>query len=366
MRVLITGGGTGGHVYPALAVADELVAHPRWHTTEKDIAWVGVAGNIEEEIIDRSNYDFLPVASGAIRGSSPLQLAKSVVHLARGVREARAHIRAFRPDAVLATGGYVAAPLILAARRERVPAVILLPDMEPGMAVKYLSRLVEKVAVSFKEVTQHFPPGKATVTGYPVRPALFEQNRYGARRNLGLESEGLVLLVLGGSRGARSINTAVEAMITRLLPLTQVIHLCGLEGYPHVKATQERLPNELSLRYRVYPYLHKEMLDALAAADLVVARAGAATLAEFPAAILVPYPYAGRHQELNAAYLAAHGTGVVLSDDALESQLESTVRGLLQDTERLQAMREASRALAVPEASANVAALLQRIAGGRS
>lgn len=370
MRIMVTGGGTGGHVYPALAVVEELCGNSVWRTGREDIAWVGVAGNIEQEIIERAGLRFYAVASGALRGANPAQTVSSIARLLQGRRQALGYIREFAPQVVLATGGYVSAPLVLAARSVKVPVLILLPDMEPGMAVRYLARISQRVTVSFPEVARFFDADKVLVTGYPVRPMLFNITKYQAREQLKLHPEGLVLLVLGGSRGARSINNAVSAMLARTLPLAEVVHLCGREDYPTLQTARDAMPAAQQARYQLYPYLHAQMPAALAAADLVVARAGAATLAEFPAvglpAILVPYPYAGKHQQLNAEYLARHGAGLVLADEALAEELAPTVLALLQDQERLQAMSKASRALAMPQAARDIGKALQALAeGGR-
>lgn len=368
MRVMVTGGGTGGHVYPALAVIEELYGNSVWRTQREDIAWVGVAGNIEEQIIQRAGLCFYAVTCGALRGANPVKAVSSMTRLMRGRQQAIGFIKEFKPEVVLATGGYVSAPLVLAAHNQKVPVLILLPDIEPGMAVRYLARYASLVTVSFPEVSRYFDSAKVLVTGYPVRPTLFSITKYQAREELGLHPEGTVLLVLGGSRGARSINTAVMAMLPRVLPLAEVVHLCGTEDYPMLQEQRNTLPLSQQARYQLYPYLHAQMPAALAAADLAIARAGAATLAEFPAvglpAVLVPYPYAGGHQQMNAEYLAAHGAGLVLADDVLAEQLQPTVLSLLQDKERLQAMSQASRALAMPRAAHDIAAALQKLAKG--
>ncbi|MCE5259026.1 MAG: undecaprenyldiphospho-muramoylpentapeptide beta-N-acetylglucosaminyltransferase [Chloroflexi bacterium] len=365
---MVTGGGTGGHVYPALAVVDELSSNGIWRTSRNEIAWVGVAGNIEQEIIQRAGLRFYAVSSGALRGANPLQALSSIAHLVQGRRQAFGFIREFKPEVVLATGGYVSAPLVLAAHKSRVPVLILLPDIEPGMAVRYLARMAQKVTVSFPEVARYFQPGKVLVTGYPVRPVLFSLTKYQARAELQLHPEGTVLLVLGGSRGARSINNAVSAMLPKILPLADIVHLCGREDYPALQEQRKALPHTQQARYQLYPYLHDQMPAALAAADLVVARAGAATLAEFPAvglpAILVPYPFAGRHQQMNADFMASHGAGLVLADDALAEHLEPTVLDLLQDASRLREMSRAARAMAMPHAAHAVAEALQNLAKG--
>ena len=285
-----------------------------------------------------------------------------------GAAQCAALIRQFRPDAVFVTGGYVAAPVAWAAWRARLPLLIYLPDLEPGLEIRATSRLATKVAVSFPEVAAYFP-GKAEVTGYPVRAELWETDRAAARAALGLDATLPTLLVFGGSRGARSINRALLGTLPALLPRCQVVHITGELDWPEVSAATREggLDEDWKARYHVYPYLHDEMTQALAAADLVVARAGASVLGEFPAlglpAILAPYPYAGQHQRTNAAYLADRGAAVIVEDAALPADLGPTILDLLDDPDRLAAMRVASRNLARPDAADRIARLLFEMAG---
>jgi UDP-N-acetylglucosamine--N-acetylmuramyl-(pentapeptide) pyrophosphoryl-undecaprenol N-acetylglucosamine transferase len=245
-----------------------------------------------------------------------------------------------------------------------VPVLIYLPDVTPGEAIRWTSRLAERVAVSFPEVTHYFGH-KAVVTGYPVRSELLAADRQAARVALGLPADLPVLLVMGGSRGARSINRALEGALPALLPHCQVVHVSGELDWPVVSKIAGKLPKQFADRYRAYPYLH-EMPLAFAAANLVIARAGAATLGEFPAvglpSILAPYPYSGQHQDANAAYLADRGAALVLQDGELGSRLAATVLGLLDAPERMTQMAHAAAALARPDAAANIAQELRKLA----
>ena len=197
---------------------------------------------------------------------------------------------------------------------------IYLPDIEPGLAIKFLARFARRVAVTTTEARQFFKPGLTVVTGYPVRAELFpapatagESPKVAARRRLNLQDDLPVLLVFGGSRGARSINQAVAAQLEDFLAVSQLVHVTGSLDETWVHARREALPARLQARYHVSVYLHEDMTAALLAADLVISRAGASVLGEFPAvglpAILVPYPYAGAHQALNADYLALAAGG---------------------------------------------------------
>ena len=365
MRILFTGGGTGGHVYPALAVIDRLLALES--ASDIEVSWVGRSGSVEEDLVGRHGITFWPISTGALRGRSPAQAIGSAGRLVRGIVQGRKLVRQWRPDVVFSTGGYVTAPLTLAAWLARVPVVIYLPDMEPGLAIKLLARFARHVCVSFASVAQHFDRRKVVVTGYPVRQDLLNVDRDEARIRLGLDADRHVLLVLGGSSGAHSINEAVSRHLSELLDLAQVVHASGPGDVEELTRRADLLSIEERSRYHLYGYLHAEMADALGVADLVVARAGASTLAEFPAmglpAILVPYPYAGPNQGVNAAFLAERGGAIVVPDAELDARLVAEVRTLLSDQERLDAMSAAMRAIAVPDAADRLAACIVRVGG---
>lgn len=333
-----------------------------------DVLYVGHERGVEATIVPRAGVPFATIAGGQVRGQAPWRLARNLWHLARGYRQARGLVAQFRPDVCFVTGGWVTVPVALAAWRARVPLVIYLPDITPGLAVRSLQRLARRVAVSVPEAATYFGD-KAVVTGYPVRRALWETNREAAREALGLPVDARVLLVFGGSRGARSINRALVAGLPEVLSLAHVIHVTGSLDHGWVREAADALPEALRSRYRVHAYLHEEMPLALAAADLVVCRAGASVLGELPAvgvpAVLVPYPYAGRHQERNARYLAERGAAVIVDDERLSQELVPTVRALLADEARRARMAAASRALATPDAATRLVDILWRVAGSR-
>lgn len=322
---------------------------------------------MEEELARRAGLPFQPIESGQVRGMAPWIAARSAWKVIRGVRQARQVLRRFRPQVTFVTGGFVAVPVVLASWQARIPVFIYLPDVAPGLAIRWLSRLAQRVAVTFPEVAAYFP-GKAVVTGYPVRREIWAASGKPAeaRQQLGLVADLPALLVFGGSRGARSINRALIRVLADLLAHCQVVHVSGLLDWPVVQEHRQALPAELRDRYHPFAYLHEEMAWALAAADLVVARAGAATLGEFPAAglpsILVPYPYSGRHQDLNADYLVQRGAAVKVADAELSTRLLPTVLGLLRDPVRLAAMRQAAQALAQPAAAVNIGRELRKLA----
>ena len=363
MKVALCGGGTGGHIYPALSIAAAL------KETAKGLMllYLGASGQ-ETQLVERAGIPYQAVPSGPIRGRSPFQLVTNVAKMGFGTWRARKALSEFGPEVVLATGGYTSIPVALAARSKGIPVVVYLPDVYPGWAVKALSRLAQRVAVSTDWTVSRVSNGKAVVTGYPVRQEFWQVNRSEGRRRLGLDAEGKVLFVAGASQGAHAINTAVAANLRGLLELCEVIHLSGIADEPQMRRAQEALPGGLKSRYHLFGYLHDEFPWAMAAADLAVCRAGASVLGELPAAglpaVLVPYRYAGGHQRHNARYLQEHGAAIIVENAGLERRLLSLVGELLHDGARLHAMAEAARQLARPDAARNIAKLLVEVATG--
>jgi len=286
----------------------------------------------------------------------------------RGVGQALGLVREFRPQALLATGGYVCVPVALAAWLFRCPILIYLPDLEPGSAIRALSRLADRVAVSFQAAADFFPARKVLVSGYPVRASLLAADRSRSREALGLPQEAKVLLIFGGSQGSRSINRAAAEALEPLLARCHVVHISGPLDASWLAERRRALPPGLRERYHLHEYLHEEMASALAAVDLAVARAGAATLGEFPArglpAIMVPYPHAGAHQERNADHLVERGAAVKLLERDLSGPRLAEAAGALLDDERgLEAMGARMGDLARPEAAGTLAEALRAIAG---
>lgn len=344
-------------MYPALAIVAAL-------GPSADVLWVGSEGGMEASLVSRSGIAFESIPAAGVHGVGPRALPGNLWRLARGVLAAGAIVRRFKPEALLLTGGFVGVPVTLAARR--LPRIVYVPDIEPGQALRWLSRSADVVAVTAEESRRFYPHrANVVVSGYPTRPGLADLDRNLARQRLGLVLDGPVLLVFGGSRGARSINRAVWHHLGELLAQAQVVHITGDRDWPELKPATASLPADLAKGYHAFPYLHEEMGWALAAADLAVSRSGASVLGEFPAvglpAVLVPYPHAWRYQETNAAYLVSYGAAVSLSDEAVESALSATALDLLADVKRLAAMRTAARRLARPAAASTIAAEVLRL-----
>ncbi|UCH86198.1 MAG: UDP-N-acetylglucosamine--N-acetylmuramyl-(pentapeptide) pyrophosphoryl-undecaprenol N-acetylglucosamine transferase [Dehalococcoidia bacterium] len=365
MKVIFSGGGTGGHVYPALAVATAL-AQELGDSEPLDALYVGTTTGIEKDLVDRAGLPFRAVAAGAIRGRSPWGLAASLVKLTRGVAQARRAIAQFQPHAILTTGGYASVPTALAARTSsRSPLVVYLPDVRPGWALRLMARLSRRVAVSTDRSLSYLPIAKTVVTGYPVRAAFSQVTKTEARRRLAIDPQDRLLLITGATHGARSLNRMVADHLPQLLELCQIIHLSGHRDEPRLNRWRRDLPDRLRPRYHLYGYLHEDFPWAMAAADLALMRAGASVMGELPAvglpAILVPYPYAGGHQVFNARFLADAGAAIVVEDNKLNGLLP-LVGELLADEPRRAAMTEAARRLARPDAATNIARLLMEVA----
>jgi UDP-N-acetylglucosamine--N-acetylmuramyl-(pentapeptide) pyrophosphoryl-undecaprenol N-acetylglucosamine transferase len=340
-------------VYPGLAVVQALRA-----VGEHEITYVGGREGIERELAERAGLRFVGIPAGGVHGLAPWQAAQSIVKLIRGFGAACRLGRRERPSALFATGGYASVPVALAAWVLRVPILVYLPDIEPGLAVRLIAQLASRVAVTVEDSRVYFSDRKLVVTGYPVRAEFYELDRAEAREMLALAQAEPVLLVMGGSRGARSINRAVSAILEQVLDVTQVIHLSGELDWPWVSSRRNGLPEALRQRYSIFPYLH-EMGSALASADLTVCRSGASTLGELPffglPAILVPYPHAWRYQRVNAEWLAERGAAVMVRDEQLACELLPTLERLLMDPDRLAQMEQQARALSRPDAAARLA-----------
>ncbi len=347
-------------MYPALAVVDTL--GPR-----ADVLWVGRSGGIEAGLVQRAGYRLETVAAAGIHAVGLRALPGNLSALVRGTRQARRILRSFRPDAMLLTGGYVGVPAAVAGGG--VPKVLIVPDVEPGLAARWMARLADVIAVATEESRSFYPAGaRVMVTGYPTRPGLAGIDRAQARRRLGLEPADRVVLVLGGSLGARSINTALWAGLSDLTSAATLIHLTGAADLAAAETERASLPEDRRRRYRPFDYLHEDIGAAYAAADLAVGRAGASTLGELPLfglpSLLVPYPHAWRYQRGNAAYLEQRGAAQVLADERLRSDLVPAVLALLSDPGRLAAMSTAARRQASPESAARIADLVEAAAGG--
>jgi UDP-N-acetylglucosamine--N-acetylmuramyl-(pentapeptide) pyrophosphoryl-undecaprenol N-acetylglucosamine transferase len=346
-------------VYPALAVRSALAAK----VSPMDVLWVGSQDGIEESLVKRQGLSFRSVPAAGVHGVGLATLPRNLAMLGRGVLAARRILKEFKPDVMFFTGGYVAVPVALAG--SSIPTLLYVPDIEPGMALKSLARFADAITVTTDESQKYFSKQVHEV-GYPLRPDLALWDRKTANQHLGISGEAPVLLVFGGSLGAHSINMAVLNILRELLEKFEIIHLSGEQDWEIINSTREELPAELASRYHALPYLH-DMGAALAAADLVVSRAGASCLGEYPLfglpAILVPYPHAWRYQKVNADYLTRRGAAIILEDHRLNDDLLITLNVLMENPNKLKAMRAAMFELSHPRAAEKIASALIELAG---
>jgi UDP-N-acetylglucosamine--N-acetylmuramyl-(pentapeptide) pyrophosphoryl-undecaprenol N-acetylglucosamine transferase len=322
--------------------------------------WIGTRGGLEARIVPAAGVAFRALPAAPVAGAG-WRLPLHLVQLARGTIAAWRLMRALRPDVLLVTGGYVSVPSALAARAVGVPVAIFLPDVRPGRAVAALARVAGRIFTTSADTLAWLPAGKGEATGYPVRAQVRAADRTAARRRLGLANDRPLVLIFGGSRGARRINRAAAAAAAELLERADLLHITGSLDFGQVAAQRATLASDVARGYRVHEFLEgAEMAEALAAADLVVSRAGAAVLGEYAArglpSLLVPLPLAGGHQDHNARVLANAGAAVIVRDQDLSGErLAAEVRALLDAPPRLAAMGAAALGLDHPDAPARIA-----------
>lgn len=331
-----------------------------------ELLWVGGEGGMEEDLVTRAGYAITTLPAAGLHGVGLRALPGNLLQLWRGFFAARRLVAEFQPEVLFFTGGYVAAPVAWAG--SRIPTLAFVPDIQPGFALRLVARFADLVAVVGEKSKKYFArPERLRVTGYPLRKELTKWNKGVGRAHFGFKDELPVLLVFGGSKGARSINLALLDLLPKLLKEMQIIHITGTHTWPEVNALLTELPQELSARLRQYPYLHEEMGAALAAADVVLSRAGASALGEFPQfglpAILVPIPFEKHLQHVNAAYMEKRGAASILKDSELGEKLESTLLALIKDEPRRAEMSLAMSRLANPNAAKQIAGLLRELAG---
>jgi len=331
------------------------------------VLWVGGSGGMEVDLVKREGLRFEAIPAAGVHGVGVRKLPGNLWQLGRGFVSSRRILRKFRPDVLFYTGGYVGIPMVLAARlSSRARNLLYVPDIEPSLALKTIARLSDRICLTVEESKEFFANHPSqVVTGYPLRPDLDKWTPEEARAFFALQEQLPVLLVFGGSKGARSINLAVASALGELLKEMQVIHITGKLDWQMMEQARVGLSAEELNRYRLYPYLYDEIGAAMLLADLAITRAGASTLGELPLfglpAILVPYPYAWRYQRVNASYLVRHGAAIQIEDSQLTEQIVPRVRGLMADKEQLEKMSAAMKSLAKPGAAANIAALLREM-----
>lgn len=334
-----------------------------------EVLWIGGEEGIEVDLLSREDIPFTTIPAAGIHGVGLRALPGNLWRLVQGFISARQIIKDFQPQVMFTTGGYLAIPVALACRFSRFQLVrtriaVYVPDIEPGLALRITARLSDQIMLTVEDSMEYFGNRlNLQVTGYPTRLGLEKSAREKALQLFNLQPGIPTLLVFGGSKGARSINQAVVSVLDQLLAEMQVIHISGQLDWPEVEAAAGQLPSYLAERYRAFAYLYQDMGAALSSADLVVSRAGASVLGEFPLhglpAILIPYPHAWRYQEVNAQYLESKGAALVLQDHDLDVHFYPTISKLMKDYQMRSEMSQAMSSLANPGAAESIANLLR-------
>lgn len=349
IRLLLTGGGTGGHLFPAIATAHEF--QRRFSKTE--ILFVGTRRKLDTESLSRYGFSSKSISCLGVKGKSPVQLAKALLYLPLGYMQSLMLLRNFRPDIVFGVGGYVTVPVIAAARTLGIAAVIHEQNAVPGLANRKLVSLVDKVCLSLPESMSTFRQSKMVLTGNPVRKTISQQ----AEKTKQNAEEMVTVLVLGGSQGAHSLNILLPKAINHLKQKSKVkiIHQTGEKDVARVRQAYQAAGVEA--RVDVF---FTDMATVYGDADVVVSRAGATTLAELAVlgkpALLIPYPYAAdNHQEKNGEFYVGGGGALMFKESDIDSRFLADALGeLLADSERLETMSASMKSLAFPNAAADI------------
>ena len=353
MRAILAGGGTGGHVIPALAIAQELQKQ-----YGAEVLFIGTARGIENRLVPSAGFALRLVEVGALKNVSLITRAKTMFDLPRAVWEARRILCEFRPDVVIGVGGYASGPAMLAAILKKIPTLAFEPNLVPGFANRLVARRVSAAAVHFADTARFFP--HAEVTGVPVRQAFFDIAGPAPRGNP-------TLLVFGGSQGAHALNKVLMESVAPLrerLPQLHIVHQTGERDYNDAAVAYAGLGDSIE----VFKFID-DMPGFFARADLLLCRSGASTVAEVTAAgkpaIFVPFPRAADdHQKRNAEALERAGAAVMLEESRLSRDtLVETVTSLLNDRPRLERMGEAARKLSHPNAARDIATMAATLAG---
>ncbi len=353
-RVLIAAGGTGGHVYPAIAIADALKA------MEEDVTikFVGTADRLEAEAVPAAGYDFVSIKISGFHRRFTLKNLLFPFRLIAGLVQSIRIVSKFKPDAAICCGGYVAGPVGWAAAKKGVPLFLQEQNSYPGVTNRMLAKHAEVIFTAFKEAERYFPIKKVQLKGNPTRASLTDVDAVAAYNHFKFQKDKPVLLILGGSGGAKTINEAAQKNLKTLhddLGL-QIIWQCGKSYFKGIDA---KLQADAYENLRLFDYLY-EMPEAYCVADLVISRAGALSCSELAltgnASILMPSPnVAGGHQTKNAESLASGGATVILKDDEAVERLANLVKAFIFDEEKLNEMRKAACELSRPFAAEEIA-----------
>lgn len=355
MKVIISGGGTGGHIYPAIAIANELKAID----PATEILFVGAEGKMEMEKVPRAGYTIVGLPVVGIKRELTLANLGFPIKLGRSLLRAWQIVRTFQPDAAVGVGGYASGPLLLAASLKGIPTLIQEQNSYAGLTNKVLARWAKRICVAYPGMEQFFPADKLKLTGNPVRSdiQLADQQIEAGRLLFGLEASRPTLLIIGGSQGARTINESIETGLQRFVDAgVQVVWQTGPAFSERAKAAVAAVGSPLT---KAYDFIY-DMDKAYAVADVVVSRAGALSVSELclvgRPAILVPFPAAAEdHQTKNAMSLVEHNAALLVNDRAAREELITSALNLLSNPTQQHQLRTQIKTLAKPNAARDIA-----------
>ncbi|WHX42187.1 undecaprenyldiphospho-muramoylpentapeptide beta-N-acetylglucosaminyltransferase [Mesobacillus sp. AQ2] len=362
MKIAVSGGGTGGHIYPALA----LIRKIQKKDEKVEFLYIGTEKGLESKLVPRENIPFKSIHITGFKRKLSFENVKTVLRFLKGVRDSKKMLKEFNPDVVIGTGGYVCGPVVYAAAKMGIPTIVHEQNSVPGLTNKFLSRYVDKVAICFEEARQFFPEQKVELTGNPRASEVLGQDGIKGRLSAGLKLKVPTVLIFGGSRGARPINEAVVKSLTELSSKPyQVLYVTGDVHFEEVQKEVELVGNPENVIIK--PFIHN-MPEVLSGVDLTVARAGATTLAELTSlgipSILIPSPYVtDNHQEKNARALSENGAArLLLEKDLTGPKLVESIDQILGHEQKLADMKKAAKKLGIPDAAQRLYRLMEELA----
>jgi len=368
MKIIIAGGGTGGHLYPGIAVAEEFLNRSREsgvrgqeskdRIQKTDIVFIGTEHGIEARVIPREGYPIRFLKAEGFVGKSLFKKIRALFSFILSIHGSYRILKSVRPDAVIGVGGYASVGMVLTAYLKGIPAIILEQNSVPGFANKFLGKFVDAIALTYQESISFFPKDRAYLTGNPIRRQILQRDEKRSFSLFPIEKGKFTVFVFGGSSGARSINSSILEALNYLLDLRQNIqflHQTGETDYEKVKNAYRRL----GFNGIVVPFIY-QMAEAYTVADIVVCRAGATTLSEITAigkpAILIPFPHAAsNHQEFNARKLEDMGAARMILDRELKGEvLADAIRELYADEKARKEMQKAAAAFGRMDAAERI------------
>lgn len=361
MKIVVSGGGTGGHIYPALALIREI----QKEDTSAEFLYIGTINGLESKLVPRENIAFKSIHITGFKRKLSFENVKTIYRFIKGVRDSKKIIKEFKPDVVIGTGGYVCGPVVYAAASLKIPTIIHEQNSVPGLTNKFLSRYVNKIALCFDEAKDYFPKEKIVFTGNPRASEVMGKDGIKGRLSAGLSTSKPAVLIFGGSRGARPINEAVVKALSELAEKPyQILYITGDVHFEAVHKEVKLVGNPKNVIIK--PFIHN-MPEVLAGIDLVVSRAGATTLAEITSlgipSILVPSPYVtNNHQEKNARSLSDHGAAkILLEKDLNNKSLVEHIDRILLNKENLKEMKLKAKKMGVPDSASRLYSVMKQL-----